>query len=332
VARPEDPLAQTGLTFLGYGSRHPWLWLVDLDSKAIAPASTSFPGLEAAISEMSVRDDWLAVQTHSVLWSVPLDLNAPARALAETFTFAPSIDGRAVWIEAPEVRLRHRLIAVDGHGSVVSHLELSAGWRLHIETPAGFVIENHDEGRLAVLNAGEVRPLVAEGVRPLTGTNGITVVWTPWEDAATLGLTDVETGRTQMICHPDVAEWQSKASFSPDGRTLAIGGFPEPREPSTGSFVDTISKPYVGRRACMMLIDVASGACRRVRGEYDNFAWAPAWSADGSWVAFYAPFQSRRLYAFQADEGDLQTIKFRRSPPAPMLDVTGRIHLSDLRP
>ncbi|MDQ6839948.1 MAG: hypothetical protein M3137_16880 [Actinomycetota bacterium] len=330
VVPPKDALPQTGLTFLGYCPRRPWLWLVDLDSKEIAPANTSLPGADSAISEMSVRDEWLAVQTHSTLWSVPLALNGPGRRVVETFTFAPSVDGRSVWVEAPgELRVRHRPIAVDGHGVVVNRLDLPLGWRLHAETPAGFVIEDYDHGQLATFVADEVRPLVDDRVRMLGATHGSVVVWTRWDDNAVLGMTDAAAGRTQMIRHPAVAEWQSFASFSPDGRTLAIGGFPDPREPLTGSFIDNLSKPYVGRPALMMLVDTASGACRRVQGEYDQFATTPAWSADGGWVAFHAPFQSRRLYVFRPDDGVLHTIRFRRSPPTPMLDVTGRIKLAN---
>jgi hypothetical protein len=319
---------KTGLTFLGYHSRRPWLWLVDLDAAAVAPTNTSLPGNDVAISELSVRDGWLAVQTHSVLWSVPLGLDAPGRALVESFTFAPSLDGETVWVEPPGgLGVRHRLIAVDGHGIVVKHLELPEGWRLHAETPAGFLVEHYEQGRLGMFVAGAIRVLVEANVMVGVETNGKVVVWADRDDRAALRLTDLRKGQTRTVRHPHVAEWQWFPSFSPDGSLVAIGGYPDPPQPLPELIA---SRPHTGRRAVMMLVDLVSGECRGVEGEYDNFAWRPAWSADGSWVVFCAPFQPRRLYVFRPDEAVLHTIKFRRSAPAPMLDVTGRLTLPDV--
>ena len=73
----------------------------------------------------------------------------------------------------------------------------------------------------------------------------------------------------------------------------------------------------------MALVETASGRCELMRGEFDNFACTPTWSADASWAAFGAPFQRRRLYAFRPEEGVLHAVTFKRQPPMPMLDVTG---------
>jgi hypothetical protein len=35
----------------------------------------------------------------------------------------------------------------------------------------------------------------------------------------------VATGRTDEIRHSSVAEWQTSASFSPNGRYLSVGGY-----------------------------------------------------------------------------------------------------------
>ena len=144
------------------------------------------------------------------------------------------------------------------------------------------------------------------------------LVWTRREDTI-LGLTDLATGRTREIRHPDVAEWQRFASFSPDVRQLAIGGYPDASGPRA------MAAPYQGRRSLMVLIESATGRCQLMQGEFDNFAWTPAWSKDGSWVIFGAPFQARRLYAFRPNEGVLHALTFRRQPPMPMLDVTDSI-------
>ena len=263
---------------------------------------------------------WLAVKTHSVLWSLPLGLDGPGHRLRDSFTFVPALDHHAVWVE---VRLgdRSRLVALDGDGHVVNTLELPERWRLHADTRNGFVIGNIDAGLLATFVGGTVQ-IIAEDVHALDARSGARVVWTRGDDAI-LGLTDVATGRTDEIRHPSVAEWQTTASFSPDGRYLAIGGYADPREPSPPSFAGAMAAPHQARRAFMTLIQSATGTCELMQGQFHEFAWTPTWSTDASWVIFGAPFQGRPLYAFRRTEGVLHTLTFLRQPPMPMLDVTG---------
>jgi hypothetical protein len=51
---------ETGLTFLGYNSRRPWLWLVDLDAATIGPAGTSLPGNDAEYDNFAMAPAWSA--------------------------------------------------------------------------------------------------------------------------------------------------------------------------------------------------------------------------------------------------------------------------------
>ena len=315
---------QTGLTLVGYIERRPWLWLVDVDARAIAPGNTSLPGNGDAVSAICTRRDWLAVETYTAVWSAPLELNGPGRRLRQSYTFVPSSDPRAIWVDAGP-HSRRSLEAVDDRGQVLDSLELPQGWRLHAETPNGFVIENVDDRLIATFIGGHVEVLLRD-VQALGARSGALIAWTRRDDAV-LGVTDLATG-THEIRHPDVAEWQQFASFSPDGRYLAIGGYPDPPTPRTPLSGDAPSPPYKGRRAVMALVENASGRCELMRGEFDNFAWTPTWSADGLWVVFGAPFQRRRLYAFQPGEGVLHDLTFKRQPPMPLLDVTGIVTVS----
>ena len=310
---------QTGLTLVGYIERRPWLWLVHVDARAIVPANTSLPGNGDAVSAVCTRRDWLAVGTHSAVWSVPLGLSGPGRRLRRTLTCVPASDRRAIWVDAGP-HSRRSLEAVDDRGQVLDSLELPQGWTLHADTPHGFMIENVDEGLMARFIGGHVEVLLRD-VQALGAQSGALIAWTRRDDAV-LGVTDLATG-THEIRHPDVAEWQQFASFSPDGAHLAIGCYPDPPPRRTPSLSDAPSRPYKGRRAVMALVEIASGRCELMRGEFDNLAWTPTWSADASWVVFGAPFQGRRLYAFQPEEGVLHALTFKRQPPMPMLDVTG---------
>lgn len=263
-------------------------------------------------------------RTHTAVWSAPLELNGPGRRLRQSYTFVPSSDPRAIWVDAGP-HSRRSLEAVDDRGQVLDSLELPQGWRLHAETPNGFVIENVDDRLIATFIGGHVEVLLRD-VQALGARSGALIAWTRRDDAV-LGVTDLATG-THEIRHPDVAEWQQFASFSPDGRYLAIGGYPDPPTPRTPLSGDAPSPPYKGRRAVMALVENASGRCELMRGEFDNFAWTPTWSADGLWVVFGAPFQRRRLYAFQPGEGVLHDLTFKRQPPMPLLDVTGIVTVS----
>lgn len=319
MASTSSSNVRTGLTLVGYSERHPWLWLVDVDAAAIGPANTSLPGNSDAVSAICTRRDWLAVETHTAVWSAPLGLNGPGRRLRQSYTFVPSSDPRAIWVDAGP-HSRRSLEAVDGRGQVLDSLELPQGWRLHAEAPHGFTIENVDDRLIATFIGRQVEVLLRD-VQALGARRGALIAWTRRDDAV-LGVTDLAAG-THEIHHPDIAEWQQFASFSPDGRYLAIGGYPDPPRRRTPSLSDAPSQPYKGRRAVMALVETASGHCELMRGEFDNFAWTPTWSADASWVVFGAPFQRRRLYAFQPEEGVLHALTFKRQPPMPMIDVTG---------
>jgi len=86
--------------------------------------------------------------------------------------------------------------------------------------------------------------------------------------------------------------------------------------------IGRVDAPYEGEPWVLVLIDARSGDVRRCEGEFDNFCYPPAWSADSKFVAFGAPFQPTRLYLVDIAQASLEVVKFgRRHAPMPLLDT-----------
>jgi len=121
---------------------------------------------------------------------------------------------------------------------------------------------------------------------------------------------------------PGIESWGFTATLSPDGETIAVGGCTRPLGSRPSLSKALLQRPYVGEPWVLMLIDARSGGMRRCEGEFDNFCYPPAWSADSKFVTFGAPFQPTRLYLVDIAEASLGAIKFgRRHAPMPLLDA-----------
>jgi hypothetical protein len=120
--------------------------------------------------------------------------------------------------------------------------------------------------------------------------------------------------------HPQVAEWFLEATIGPDNRTVAVAGSLQPYEPRE-SFDEVLTTPYEPTPSVLALVDTWTGDVRLCEGTFDNFCYLPAWAADGTRLAFSAPFERTRLYTVDLSTCVLAPIDFRRHTPAPLLDA-----------
>jgi hypothetical protein len=299
--------------FLGYRSQRPWLWLVDLAERRYDPASTRLPGNGIAVSRVDLRAGWIAVHTHQTAWSVPTTLDSPGRRLCRSFRFAPRLDGETVWVQSPEDQPNGAIYAIDGHGAITDRTTLPSGSRLEAEVFAGLIVVDSDEGMALHDHDGGRRDYGQ--IAWFHGANSNHWLWTSRDQPSKLFISRTD-GADVAVDAPQVLEWHHRGTFSPDGSYVAIGGYVEPRRDLLG----LVQGQRTTRRSVMVVADVATGTTT-IAGTYEDFAWTPAWLADGQWVVFNAPFDRRCLFGVQPGSPELHRWRFRQAPPAPMLDV-----------
>lgn len=94
---------------------------------------------------------------------------------------------------------------------------------------------------------------------------------------------------------PDNPAWDTKATYSPDGRTLAYLAMARPG--------------FEADRFQIMLMDVASGAKRKLAESWDRSPGSIAWSADGrTLVADAEDMGNHRLFAIDAANGKVRAL------------------------
>ena len=128
-------------------------------------------------------------------------------------------------------------------------------------------------------------------------------------------------GNTVPLQVPGIESWGFTATLSPDRETIAVGGCTRPPRPRR-SLSEALNAPREAEPWVLVLIDARSGDIRRCDGEFDNFCYPPAWSADSTYVTFGAPLQPTRLYLVDIARPSLEIVRFgRRHPPMPLLDA-----------
>ncbi|WP_332879047.1 S9 family peptidase [Massilia sp. S19_KUP03_FR1] len=94
---------------------------------------------------------------------------------------------------------------------------------------------------------------------------------------------------------PDNPAWDAKASYSPDGRTIAYLAMARPG--------------FEADRYQIMLMDVASGAKRKLAQDWDRSPGSIAWSADGKTIVADAEdVGNHRLFAIDAANGKVRAL------------------------
>ncbi len=304
------------LVLLGYSDRRPFLRIVRLDERSVEPAPVNLDGA-AGLDSLLIREGWIAARAWHEVWIVPLPLGqSGAEILTESFDCEPDRDGITVWVEAADGS--GTFVRVDGITRTASaQVELGAGTRIDAVVPAGFVVRRGTAlGLVDGRNFG-TEPIGSGHVHASYG-NVILV----GEASGGLALYDVGSGSRTEVDDPGVGRWQTFASFSPDGRSIAIGADRDPPEPLPEQTDWANLPPYEGSPSCLVLIDAATGKAAVAEGSFDNFAWTPVWSSNGEWLVFGAPYESKQLWLMSFDKRVLQRVRFRRQPPMPLLDAT----------
>ena len=99
---------------------------------------------------------------------------------------------------------------------------------------------------------------------------------------------------------PENPAWDAKATYSPDGRTIAYLAMARPG--------------FEADRYQIMLMDVASGAKRKLAESWDRSPGSIAWSADGkTLVADAEDMGNHRLFAVDAASGKVRALTDRGS-------------------
>ena len=94
---------------------------------------------------------------------------------------------------------------------------------------------------------------------------------------------------------PDNPAWDAKASYSPDGRTIAYLAMARPG--------------FEADRYQIMLMDVASGAKRKLAENWDRSPGSIAWSSDGKTIVADAEdIGNHRLFAIDAASGKVRAL------------------------
>ena len=94
---------------------------------------------------------------------------------------------------------------------------------------------------------------------------------------------------------PDNPAWDAKATYSPDGRTIAYLAMARPG--------------FEADRYQIMLMDVASGAKRKLAESWDRSPGSIAWSADGKTIVADAEdVGNHRLFAIDASSGKVRAL------------------------
>jgi dipeptidyl aminopeptidase/acylaminoacyl peptidase len=94
---------------------------------------------------------------------------------------------------------------------------------------------------------------------------------------------------------PDNPAWDAKATYSPDGRTIAYLAMARPG--------------FEADRYQIMLMDVASGAKRKLAENWDRSPGSIAWSADGKTIVADAEdVGNHRLFAIDAASGKVRAL------------------------
>jgi hypothetical protein len=232
------------------------------------------------------------------------------------------MDGETIWIQPPDSADVGEAIAVDSSGTVSERMPLRGGDRLVGETSMGHLTmrEMHRQPHdLLLRDRDGSETTLAEAARLHAVIPGLAA----WSSHRTPGVMQLLTTDQRLTVRVDrVNEWHNSGSVSPDGRLLAIGAYIDPPRPPKG-LLRALNEPLIPRSSVMVLIHTDTGNASVIDGVFPEFAWTPAWSKNGEWVVFSAPFQKRRLYGVQVSTSVSHEWPFRHNPPAPMLDVSG---------
>ena len=314
--RPDLP----GLELLCYHQTAPMLRVVD-------PATGGqrlFGGqkrFEQAVSGVLPRAGWVAGWAGRT-YRFSLAADVKATRLPRGWAHVASSDRRCIWVPGadPGTWTEYDGVA-DEHGREV-RLD---GVHLVADTPHGLLTVDRYDRTMRLVDRDDPtaeRTRWSGGDDPLT-VNDSTVVWR--EGVTRLRVEHLDTGTTVPVVLP---LWQlhryptGPASFSPDGRRLALTG-----DAIVGPVPLDLPKKErdTRKRQCsgLVIVDLVDGSAELVHGYFEDFAYTPVWSADGAWIFLGVPSEGA-MYAVAVDapERRLRRVEgLGRSAAMPMIDL-----------
>jgi hypothetical protein len=311
------------MRLLGYQPTRPRLRVLSLPEEVIDPSPVPLNGAMCALDRAVVRDGWIVFMPNEEVWGVPTSFTGKAFRVGRWWDCVPGLNSRTVWLGGRVARdpsvgrdpdAPNLLEEYDGvRRETVRTLEIPPGFALSAVTPEALVLGDRD-GRLWVmswdLSDSEV---IGEG-RVFAQHRSRIAIQTRTGDLRILHLS---TGSQIAIRRALPGQWGMFGSFSPDGKTLAL----DVSERATGP--QDAAGVFEPKWTRLVLVAVDDGEVRLVEGHFDNFATAPVWTADGSWLIFEAPFDKSMFACCLADaEPTLEPIVRRRGRPVPLVDVT----------
>lgn len=312
-------------TFLGFAMRRPHLRAIDLPGEPrFREVGGSANRADAAFSHIWLRDDWIAIQSHQQLWSLPIPLTGDATHLSSRWDFIPADDGHTVWVRHPRGDC---WVCIDGKGFVSGRPLVRRGDE-KLEAVFGqtaLVREGGNQTLRLRLPDGSDRP-AGEGIA--IGQAG-QFAFVRSDLGATLSALDLFTGQRTAIPRVSFGCWGQLAEPSPDGTVVAMGcqmaAAPKPRPPEI-AFADWIRHPdnvrSSDRRCVVVLIAVPSLTVTVLEAFFDGGIGRPAWSATGEGFTFLIPFK-RNLFAWvDAKSRAIHQVKGPLQSPVPLCDAT----------
>jgi hypothetical protein len=270
------------------------------------------------------REGWIVFLPNEAVWGAPESLSGEAFMIGSWWDCVPALNPRTVWLGAavdpnpnagwdrsgPNV-----LQEYDGlQREVVRKREVDSGLRLEAVAEEGIVLRDDDARLVLVGDDGEAAELCQGHVLARHGSL-LAIRQATWSESLEFGLRllNLTTGVGVVVEPPLGGPWGIFASFSPDGGTLAIGieEAPWPTEPDEA--IKLVDKRKWTRLA---LIDATSATVRLAEGRFDNFAAAPVWTADGSWLVFDAPFD-KSWFVCQVSHPEPSLVPVMKGPARP---------------
>ena len=204
--------------------------------------------------------------------------------------------------------------------------------RLGAVIPEGLVVSRETGLELWDWDAKEPRYL-APAVHDVVANHGSLLAVMR---AKALVLIDAETGAEHPVPRVTAGEWPIvPGSFSPDGTLFVqdLGEAPPRSEAEAYGLLGEVLEAAAGHAPApkvppewsrLAVVSGTEGSVRLAEGRFNDFAGTPVWSADGEWIVFDAPFQTRDLFVCRIREPipRLVPVKFKGASPGPLVDVS----------
>ena len=315
-----------GATFLAYSAKRPHLQAIELPSGVVRELRARADAADAAFSQIWKRTSWLALRSHQQLWSLSVPLSGKARLLFETWDTVPDADGRSIWTLHPS---GDYWADCDQAGNLGSR-RITRLQDERLEAVFGDIalVRDGSRGPLRLRRGGAPDVECGDSYMVVCQVGRYVAVTT--ELGATLDILDLATGTRRRVERVGFGRWGLFAAPSPNGSLIAIGcdlaPAPRPRPPNVplDQWLGRMHDPRHDTRNVMVFIGTNDWTSRIVTEPFENFASLPAWTQDGSAVAFAIPFENRIGWLNVTTPPEFDRIRSRLVPLIDSTDLVGR--------